>query len=885
METHGITIRSIRALRGPNIHAYMPVLQIALDIGPYEDRPSTAFPGCVERLTAWLPGLEKHECSAGRPGGFVERLKRGTYLGHICEHIALELQNLMGFNVAFGRARSTGERGVYTIVIAYKEEEPARAAFETALRLTLAAFHDEPFDIQTELEHLLSLADEYRFGPSTAAIIAAAEARKIPILRITPTTSLVQLGYGVHQKRIQASETSGTSAIAVDTCQDKALTNQMLRAVGVPVPDGRVVTSADDAWATADAIGLPVVVKPAAGNQGKGVSVNLTTEAEVGSAYAIARRYSREVLVERMITGDDYRLLVVNGELVAASRRDPAQVVGDGTHTIAELVEQINLDPRRRPGHSSTLTRIVLDAAVDLVLEQQGLAIDDVPELGMIVKLRTNCNLSTGGTATDVTDEVHPSNARMARLAAQIMGLDVAGIDVLCGDISRPLSEQNGAIVEVNAAPGLRMHLHPARGQSRDVGRPIVEMLYPKDAPSRIPIIAVTGTNGKTTVTRLISHMYETARWVVGMTCTEGTYIDKERIMQGDCSGPRSARAVLLHPRVEVAVLETARGGILREGLAFDTCSVGVVTNVSADHLGMGGINTIADLARVKQVVVEAVSRNGAAVLNADDPLVAEMAAVTDADVVYFSANPQQHVIMAHLAEGGRAVLVDQDAIVLATGKERIALVELDRVTFTAGGRICFQVQNALAATAAAWAAGLNPALIARALATFTTDSAMMPGRFNVSEVNGVELVLDYGHNPAAIRALGSAVQGLGQRRTVLAIALPGDRRDEDIQAAIDETISFTDAYVLYELNHQRGRAENEVRALMHSRIPQGTPCEQATDQQDALLKAWQSCQPGDRLVFIIDEVDEVLPLVSSLVESVTIDAACSAPISAEVGA
>ncbi|HEY0606414.1 MAG TPA: cyanophycin synthetase [Herpetosiphonaceae bacterium] len=885
METHGISVRSIRALRGPNIHAYMPVLQITLDIGPYEDRPSTAFPGCVERLTAWLPGLEKHECSVGRPGGFVERLRGGTYLAHICEHIALELQNLMGFNVAFGRARGAGERGVYTVVIAYKEEAPARAAFETALQLTLAALHDEPFDVQAELERLLALADEYRFGPSTAAIVAAAEARNIPILRVTPTTSLVQLGYGVHQKRIQASETSGTSAIAVDMCQDKALTNQMLRAVGVPVPDGRIVMSADDAWTAAEAIGLPVVVKPAAGNQGKGVSVNLTTEAEVGSAYAIARRYSHEVLVERMITGDDYRLLVVNGELVAASRRDPAQVVGDGSHTIAELVEQINQDPRRRPGHSSTLTRIVIDAAVELVLEQQGLAIDDVPEVGAIVKLRTNCNLSTGGTATDVTDEVHPSNARIARLAAQIMGLDVAGIDVLCRDISRPLSEQHGAIVEVNAAPGLRMHLHPAQGQPRDVGRPIVEMLYPKNAPSRIPIIAVTGTNGKTTVTRLISHMYETARWVVGMTCTEGTYIDKERIMQGDCSGPRSARAVLLHPRVEVAILETARGGILREGLAFDACSVGVVTNISADHLGIGGVNTLTDLARVKQVVVEAVSRDGAAVLNADDPLVAEMAAATDADVVYFSANPHQHVITAHLAEDGRAVLVDQGAIVLATGEERIELVELERVTFTAGGKICFQVQNALAATAAAWAAGLNPALIARALSTFTSDAGMTPGRFNVSEVNGVELILDYGHNPAAIRALGSAVQGLGQRRTVLAIALPGDRRDEDIVASVDATIPFTDAYVLYELNNLRGRAENEVRSLMHSRIPQGASCEQATDQQDALLKAWHSCRPGDRLVFIIDEVDEVLPLVNSLVESVTIDAACSAPISAEVGA
>lgn len=448
---------------------------------------------------------------------------------------------------------------MYCLVIAYKEEQAGRAAFEMALRLTLAAMHDEPFNVQAELERLQEVADEYRLGPSTAAIVAAAQARNIPIMRVTPTSSLVQLGYGVYQKRIQASETSHTSALAVDMCQDKALTNQMLRAVGVPVPDGESVSSAEEAWVVAQAIGLPVVVKPEAGNQGKGVSVNLRTEAEIGTAFAIARAYDRRVLVERYIEGDDYRLLIVNGELVAAARREPAHVFGDGIHTIAQLVTTVNLDPRRRPGHSGSLTQITLDAATALVLQQQGLTINSIPEPGQRVTLRTNCNLSTGGTATDVTDEVHPSNVRVAKLAAQIMGLDIAGIDVLCRDIRRPLHEQSGAIVEVNAAPGLRMHLHPAQGQSRDVGAPIVDMLYPNKAPSRIPIIAVTGTNGKTTVTRLISHMYETARWIVGMTCTEGTYIDRERIITGDCSGPRSAQAVLLHPRVEVAVLETAR--------------------------------------------------------------------------------------------------------------------------------------------------------------------------------------------------------------------------------------------------------------------------------------------------------------------------------------
>jgi cyanophycin synthetase len=882
MEAHAVHVRATQVLRGPNIFAYMPVIRVTLDIGPYEDHPSTDFPGFVERLTAWLPGIAAHECSLGRPGGFVERLRAGTYLAHIVEHITLELQNLIGFNVSFGRARGIGEPGVYTVVFAYKEEQPALAAFDTALRLTLAAMHDEPFDIAAELEQLHDLADTYRLGPSTGAIVAAARKRDIPILRLTPEDSLVQLGYGVYQKRIQASETSNTRAIAVDMCQNKEMTNRMLRAVGVPVPDGRAVESADDAWAAAQEIGLPVVVKPEDGNQGKGVSVNVHTEADVRSAYAIARTFRSGVLIERFIHGHDYRLLVINDQLVAAARRDPAQVVGDGTHTIAELVAIVNADPRRRAGHSSTLTRIRIDEAAELVLEQQGLTVESIPETGQSVRLRTNCNLSTGGTATDVTDLVHPANAQVARLAAQIFDLDVAGIDMLCADITRPLSEQDGAIVEVNAAPGLRMHIAPASGTPRDVGTPIVEMLYPNEAPSRIPIIAVTGTNGKTTVTRLIAHMYATAHWLVGMTCTEGVYIDGAQIMSGDCSGPKSAQAVLLHPRVEVAVLETARGGILREGLAFDACSVGVVTNISADHMGLGGVNTLEDLARVKQVVIEAVRKDGAAVLNADDPLVAEMAAATDSDVVYFSTNARQHVVAAHLAEGGRCVLVEDSAIVLAEGASRIDLIDLERVVFTRAGKIGFQVQNALAASAAAWAAGLNPAMIARALTTFAADEQLAPGRFNTMEVAGVEVILDYGHNTAAVAALAQAVEALGQRRTVLVAGLPGDRRDDDLIATIDATHDFADTYVLYDLADRRGRAPRELPTLLSEHVPPDRPCAFASNQAEAIARGWQRVTPGDRLVVIVDEVEAAIEQIHHLRAAMTQDAACITPIARE---
>lgn len=874
MQSHGVTVRSLRALRGPNLYAAMPVLQAELDIGPYEERPSSTFPGFVERITAWLPGLHAHTCSVGRPGGFIERLQRGTYLAHIVEHICLELQTMLGFDVSFGRARGAGEHGVYRVLVAYKEEEPARAAFATALGLTLAAMHDEPFDLPAELERLSDLADQYRLGPSTAAIVAAARRRRIPVLRLTPTRGLIQLGYGVYQKRIQASETSTTSAIAVDTCQDKALTNQLLRVVGVPVPDGRTIASVDEAWGAAQDVGLPVVVKPVDGHQGKGVSVNLSSEAEVRAAYAIAERHGT-VLVERYISGDDYRLLVVGGRLVAAARRDPAHVVGDGERSVAELVAEVNQDPRRRAGHSSVLTRIRLDEAARLVLAQQGLTEASVPEPGRRVLLRSNSNLSTGGTAVDVTDSVHPANAKVAELAAQILALDVAGIDMLCRNITRPLAEQGGAIVEVNAAPGLRMHLAPAEGRPRDVGGPIVAMLYPEGAPARIPVVAVTGTNGKTTVTHLIAHLFETARKTVGVTTTEGVYIGGERIIAGDCSGPQSARAVLLHPQVEAAILETARGGILREGLAFDRCSVGVVTNISADHLGLKGVNTLRDLAAVKQVVVEAVAPDGAAVLNADDPLVAEMAAACDGGVVYFSRSARSPVMATHLAAGGRGVTAEGGAIWLHGDGQRSQLIELERVGFTAGGALGFQVENALAASAAAWASGLNPALIARGLATFTTDVRSVPGRFNVIELAGVQVVLDYAHNQAAMQALGQAVNALGRRHTVVIFTLPGDRRADDLRRTAEAVPGFADAVVIYDTLELRGREPGAIPALLRGFLPDGLVAAEAPDQRAAITAAWRLVRPGERLVVIADTVEISLDQLQALAASITEDGVC----------
>jgi cyanophycin synthetase len=876
LQAGGVILGTIRALRGPNVHAVCPVLVGEIHVGIYEDLPSSGFPGLRERLTSWLPGLSRHECSVGRPGGFLERIRRGTYLAHIVEHVGLELQNHVGFDVSFGRARGAGRRGVYRIVMEYQEEEPALAALRFAPSLAVAAMHADPFDASAGIEALRKVADEHRLGPSTQAIVEAARRRGIPVVRLTPRRSLVQLGYGVHQKRIQASETSLTSSIAVEVCQEKPLTNRMLSTVGVPIPPGRLVPDAGEAWQAACDIGLPVVVKPADGNQGRGVSVRLRAEQEVRDAFHLARRHG-EVLVERCLDGDDYRLLVVNGVMVAAARRDPPCVIGDGRRSVRELVAEINRDPRRRAGHSAVLTEIPLDEVARMALAQQRLDPETVPAAGARVALRSNGNLSTGGTAADVTAEVHPANAQLAELAAQVLALDVAGVDLICRDIRRPLHEQDGAVVEVNAAPGLRMHLHPSSGQPRDVASPIVEMLYPEGSPSRIPIVAVTGTNGKTTVTRLIAHLHETGHKVVGMTTTEGTWIDGRRVLEGDCSGPRSARAVLLHPRVEIAVLETARGGIMREGLGFDRCRVGVVTTLSADHLGQDGIATLEELALVKQVVVEAVERGGSAVLSAEEPLVAEMAAATRARVIYFAHDGDHPVIRAHRQSGGWSVYVRDGSITLDEAGQAVPLVALDRLGFTGRGAVRFEVSNALAAVAAGWGCGLNPALVVRALTTF--DTSMVPGRFNLLELHGVQVVLDYGHNAAAMRALGQALESLGPRRTTMVLGLPGDRRDADLLATFDETVPFVNRYVIHDLLDRRGRAPCEVPEMLAARVPAETPCTLATAQREAIQQAWTALRPGERLVVIADVVEETLDTLAALGAEGRPDGACQSPV------
>ncbi|MBV5274121.1 MAG: cyanophycin synthetase [Lamprocystis purpurea] len=714
-----LEIRRLWVLRGPNIWAQFPVIELELDLGEIKDTSSEEIPGFNDRIKSWLPSMIEHRCSVGERGGFFQRLDRGTYMAHCLEHVTLELQTLAGTPVGFGRARETQEDGVYKVAIRYQEEALGRAAVESARDLLLAAIHDRPFPVAETHERLLTLCREVRLGPSTAAIAAAARARGIPVRRLG-TENLLQLGWGARQRRVWTAETDRTSAIAESIAQDKDLTRMLLDCAGVPVPAGRTVADADAAWAFAEELGAPVVVKPRYGNHGRGVTANLSTRAQVAQAFAAAREEGSTILCERFIPGADPRLLVIGERLVAAARREPAQVTGDGRSSIRALVDAVNQDPRRGAGHATMLSRIELDGIALTVLAEQGLTPDSVPAAGQRILLRRNANLSTGGTAVDVTDQVHPEVAARAVEAAQVVGLDIAGIDCLAEDISRPLEDQGGAFIEVNAGPGLRMHLEPSAGSPRPVGEAILDALFPPGADGRIPVVAVTGVEGKTTTTRLIAHLLDGTGVLVAAAAADGLHIGARCIDPRDATGPRSARAALQHPRVEAAVLATARTGILQEGLGFDRCQVGVVTTIGADApLGPRGIATLEDLVRVKRCVVEAVLPAGSAVLDAEDPLVAEMAERCRGAVLWFSRDPAHPLIAAQRATGGRAVVERTGMIRLLEGAAETPLLELMLVPMTGDGCDDRGVRNLLAATAAAWALGLSADQIRAGLTSF----------------------------------------------------------------------------------------------------------------------------------------------------------------------
>jgi len=807
----------------------------------------------TEWLLSWLPALELQFKAAITPDQET--------LATLLQQITLHLESRSDLQLGFAKTVATSEPNVLRIIIQYDEEHVARAAFDLARRMIDAALLGQVFNVAGEIRALHDLADDVCLGPSTRSMVDAALVRSIPVRRLTEG-SLVQLGWGSRQRKILAAATSQTSAIAEDIVQDKDLTRILLQEVGLPVPRGRPVKSAEDAWAAAQEIGVPVVIKPLDGNQGRGVALNLSTREQIDAAYAAAIEEGDSVLVEQFAEGADYRLLVIGRELIAASRRQPAHVIGDGVLSISELVAEKNLDPRRAADHAAALSRIRIDAVALGVLAEQGYTPDSIPPQGELVLIRRNANLSTGGTAVDCTDEVHPTIRDAAVEAAQTVGLDICGIDLVAIDISQPLSQRNGVLIELNARPGLRMHLYPTEGKPRAVGKAVIDTMFPHDDNGRIPVVAVTGVNGKTTTTRFIAHLLSQKGWTVGHTSTDGVFIGGRMLDDGDCSGPKSARSVLSYALTDAAVLEVARGGILREGLAFDHCDVAVVTNIGeGDHLGLNEIHTAEQLAEVKGCIVAAVPVTGTAVLNAADPLVVRMVETYPRRTIFFALEPND-VIRQHLAAGERAIFVRDGHVIRAAGVTEESFIALMDVPLTLGGRIGFQVANTLAAIAAAWALEIDDDLIRRGCQSFIPGFDQNAGRFNVLNIKGVTVVCDYGHNVDALRALLDALTHLPCNRRIVVYTSAGDRRDSDIIEQGRMLGEHFDEAWLYEGDYVRGREPGEIMRLIAQGL-QRAPRTQRVESIFGHLKcvdlALASAQPGDLVMIQADTADETV--------------------------
>jgi len=885
-----LRILQSQVFRGPNYYSYDPSIRLLVDLGSLEHWPSNTVRGFNVALLEMLPGLKDHTCSVGRRGGFLERLEDGTWLGHVSEHVALELQRETGSHVYRGKTRSAGQPGRYNVIYGYSEEQVGLAAGKLAVRIVNHLVQPDPdFDFLVELEALIRLAERRAFGPSTQAIIDEAAARDIPYMRLNQQ-SLVQLGQGAYQKRIRATMTSSTPALAVDIASDKKLTNQLLAAAGLPTPRSEVVRSEDEAVAAARRFGFPVVTKPLDGNHGRGVSLDVRTERDVRKGFKRARDEARHgiVVVESFVQGNDYRVLVIGGRMVAIAQRIPAHVTGDGKRTIAELVEATNQDPRRGIGHEKVLTKIKVDNAATELLKKQGYTLDDVPEEGAVVRLAATGNMSTGGISIDRTFEAHEENVEIAEEAARVVGLDVAGIDFLTPDISHPVRETGGAIIEVNAAPGFRMHTHPTEGEPQYVANPVIDLLFPKGAPSRIPIIAVTGSNGKTTTVRMIAHIFKSMGRRVGMTSTDGIYIDERLVKRADASGPRSSQMVLQNPRVDLAVFEIARGGILREGLGYERNDVAVVLNVTGDHLGLKEIDSLEQLAAVKRVIVEAVPRDGYAVLNADDPLVAEMRKHCSGTVILFSMQEKNDLVERWVRRGRKAVVLQRDergeTIVIRDGPKRVMPVAWTRllpVTFE--GRARMNVQNALAATAAAHAIGAHLHDIRQGLRSFSPSMYQSPGRLNLVEIGGIKILLDYAHNPHGLATVGDFVERMtapagpgitswSANIRLAVIATPGDRRDDDIRELGRVAARYFDDIIIREDDHPRGRKRGEtaelvmegVREAMRKGARAGN-VEIVVEEPAAVRRALYRSRPGDLVVLCIDHPERVWRALDSL--------------------
>jgi cyanophycin synthetase len=870
-----VKIVSSNVYIGPNVYAHFPVIRHVLDLEALEDWPTGRLGETfVDPLLESLPGLHEHGCSYNEPGGFVRRLREeeGTWLGHVMEHVAIELQNVAGSNVTFGRTRSIdGQPGYYNMVFQYLDPEVGREASRLSLDLIHSLLPDEvrpedapasDWDFAEERDRFIHYAQARAFGPSTASLVRAAKDRDIPWIRLN-RQSLVQFGLGRYQQRIQATTTSRTSNIAVELASDKEETNRILRDLGLPVPMQRMVRRVQDAVRAAERIGFPVVLKPLSGNHGRGVSINLKTPDEVEDAFDKAREHGRNVIVESFLEGYDHRLLVINGKLVAAAKRMPGHVVGDGKSTIEQLVDAVNDDPRRGVGHEKVLTRLELDHQAERLLQKLGFDRNTVPKKSEIVYLRSTANLSTGGTAIDVTDVIHPDNREMAERTIKAIGLDIGGVDFLTKDITKSYREAGGGICEVNAGPGFRMHIAPSEGTPRDVAGPVIDMLFPPDKPSRIPIAAITGTNGKTTTSRMLAHILKMSGHTVGFTSTDGVYIDGQLSVPGDMTGPVSARMILRDPSVDAAVMEVARGGMLRGGLGFQTCNVAACLNVAADHLGLKGIDTLEQLAEIKRVPIEIAK--DAVVLNADDNLCLQMADYTEAETLcYVTMNPGHALVKQHIRAGGQAFVLEEgmngQMITIYDNEAHTPLLWTHLIPATIEGRAMHNVQNAMFAAALAYNMGKSIEDIRHGLRTFDSTFFQAPGRMNIYDEHPFKVILDYAHNPAAVSAMCNLVDRFEpDGRRILVLAAPGDRRDEDIREIAAIAAGHFDHFICRCDDNRRGRGPDEVAVMLKNKLLEegiSADCiDVVPDEQEAISNALRMAGLGDLILVLADNV------------------------------
>ena len=864
-------ILKTQTLRGPNYWSirHHKLILVRLDLEELADTPSHELPGFYEGLINVLPSLVEHYCSPGCRGGFLSRVQEGTMMGHIMEHIALELQTLAGMSVGFGRTRETSTAGVYQVIFQYENERAGRYAARAAFRLCQSLIETgqyDPNELQQDLRDLRELREEAALGPSTQALVQEAESRDIPWFELD-ARAMLQFGYGKHQKRVQASLTAHSTILGVELACDKESTKRILGNAGVPVPLGDVIYRLSDLEDAIERVGgYPIVLKPLDGNHGRGITIDITDWEHAEVAYDAARKISSGVIVERYYGGRDHRLLVVNHKLVAVAERVPAHVIGNGRDTIETLIAETNRDPRRGEGHDNILTRIQVDRTTWSLLDQKGYTLDTVLAENEMCYLRATANLSTGGIAIDRTDDIHPENIWLAERVSRIIGLDIAGIDVVTPDISKPLREVDGVIVEVNAAPGLRMHLAPSEGIPRNVAEPILNMLFPPGTPTRIPIISITGTNGKTTTTRLTAHIFRQTQATVGYTTTDGIYIGDYLVEKGDTTGPQSAQVILQDPTVDVAVLETARGGILRSGLAFAQCDVGVVLNVAADHLGIGDIDTIDQMARVKSVVPEAARSSGYAVLNADDERVAAMASQVKAQVAYFSMNPDNPLVRSHTQQGGLAAIYENGYLSILKRDWLLRIEKVERVPLTLGGKAPFMIANALAASLAAFVQGVKIEHIRAALHSFRVSAEQTPGRMNLFNLGKYHALVDYAHNPASYKAVGEFVHNW-QGTCVGVVGGPGDRRDQDFIELGALAATIFDRIIVKEDDDTRGRARGEAAALILEGIQQAgstIPVEVHENETEAIELALNDAPDGGLVVILPESVSRAIALINA---------------------